>query len=150
MSTELEVEISIRNIIREIIGAKKYFTLFDSKDVTDIIICRNIVIPKIFFIEVKHYTEKIGRIGFGDTSGKGFQPEVLKKQPKYLEENFIWVFTREKDNKYYVSHSSECIKYVSGGLKENNSNNFSKKIFNHIKSYDKKEFVTFLEEWLLH
>ena len=151
MSIERDIEKNIRNVIRKIIGVNKYFTLFDSKNVSDIVICRNILIPKIFFIELKHHKESTGRIGFGDISGNGYQPEILKNQPKYLEENLIWVFTRENDNKYYISHSSECIEHVSGGgLKDNSSNNFSTNIFKKIKSYNEKEFIAFLEDWLIN
>jgi len=95
---ERDVEINIRKIIRKIIGVNKYFTLFDCKNVSDIVICRNILIPKIFFIELKNHKESTGRIGVGDIYGKGFQLEILKNQPKYLEENLIWVFTRENDS----------------------------------------------------
>ena len=149
-STENTVENHIREIIsNKIIGIKNHFTLLDSKNVADIIICRNIIIPKIFFIEVKHYSKKKGRIGFGDASGAGFQPEILTKRPKYLEENLIWVFQKENDKKYYVAYSNECIKYVSGGLTGKKNNNFQLKIFDHIKSYNEKDFISFLEDWLL-
>jgi len=149
-NTEIAVENHIREIIsNKIIGIKNYFTLLDSKNVSDIIICRNIIIPKIFFIEVKHYSKKKGRIGFGDASGAGFQSEILKKRPRYLEENLIWVFQKENDKKFYVSNNNECIKYISGGSIGNKNNNFQLKIFDHIKSYDEKGFITFLEGWLL-
>jgi len=149
-NSEIAAENHIREIIsNKIIGIKNYFTLLDSKNVSDIIICRNIILPKIFFIEVKHYSKKKGRIGFGNASGAGFQSEILQKRPKYLEENLIWVFIKENDKKYYIANSNECIKYISSGSIGNKNNNFQLKIFDHIKSYDEKGFLTFLEGWLL-
>jgi len=155
---EYENEINVENRIREliinkIIGSKNYYTIFDSKNVADIIICRNIIIPKIYFIEVKHYSSKKGRIGFGDANGAGFQPEILRKRPKYLEDNLLWVFQKENsDNEYYVLRNDDCIKYISGGNIGDiggKQNNFQSKLFEDIKPFNENEFIDFLENWLL-
>jgi len=131
--TELVFENHIRDIIQsKIIGSKNYFTLLDSKNVADIIICRNIIIPKIYFIEVKHYSNKKGRIGFGDANGTGFQPEILRKRPKYFEDNLIWVFQKENQKDFYVLNNEEIIEYISGGKIGDiggKQNNFQSKIF---------------------
>ena len=154
---EAENEIVVENHLREIIqnkiiGSKNYFTLLDSKNVADIIICRNIIIPKIFFIEVKHYSSKKGRIGFGDANGTGFQPEILRKRPKYLEDNLIWVFQKESVKKYYILNNENCLKYISGGSVGDvggKQNNFQSKLFENIKPFNENEFITWLENWLL-
>lgn len=153
MDNELFVENRIRELIKnKIIGDKDYFTILDSKNVADIIICRNIIIPKIYFIEVKHYSSKKGRIGFGDANGAGFQPEILRKRPKYFEDNLIWVFQKEGNEKYYVLNNNECMKYISGeiiGEVGGKQNNFQSKLFEQIKPVNENEFVKLLENWLL-
>ena len=152
-NNEFVFENHIREIIQNsIIGSKDYFTLLDSKNVADIIICRNIIITKIFFIEVKHYSSKKGRIGFGDAIGAGFQPEILRKRPKYFEENLIWVFQNESHKKYYVLRNEDCVKYISGGVigeVGGKQNNFQSKLFDHIKPFNKIEFINWMENWLL-
>ena len=152
-NNELAFENHIREIIQnKIIGSKNYFTLLDSKNVADIIICRNIIIPRIFFIEVKHYSSKKGRIGFGDANGTGFQPEILRKRPKYLEDNLIWVFKNENQNKYYILNNDDCMKYISGGIIGkigDKQNNFQSKLFDHIKPFNEDEFLNWLENWFL-
>ena len=154
---EIENEIIVENRIREliknkIIGNKDYFTILDSKNVADIIICRNIIIPKIFFLEIKHYSDKKGRIGFGDANGGGFQPEILRKRPKYLEDNLLWIFQKENNKKYYVLNNKECMEYISGGIIGEiggKQNNFQSKLFENIKALNENEFIEKLEEWLL-
>jgi hypothetical protein len=150
---EIDFENHIREIINnKIICSKADFTLLDSKNVADIIICRNINIPKIFFIEVKHYSDKKGRIGFGDNSGYGFQPEILRKRPKYLEDSLIWVFQKENDDNYYVLNNSECLKYVSGdsiGEVGGKQNNFQASLFNSVKPMNENDFIKWIEDWLL-
>jgi hypothetical protein len=156
MEKELEnkneslVENRIREIIKnKIIGNNNYFTLLESKNVADIIICRNIIIPKIYFIEVKHYSSKKGRIGFGDANGKGFQPEILIQRPKYLEDNLIWVFQKENEKKYYILDNNECMKYISGGSIGVKQNNFQPKLFDNNRALNENEFIAKIEDWLL-
>ena len=72
---EIHFEKHIREIIKnKIISKNKDFTLLESKNIADIIICRNKIKPKIYFIEVKYYSSKKrkGGVGFGDNKGKGF------------------------------------------------------------------------------
>ncbi|MDR1105990.1 MAG: hypothetical protein LBL44_06510 [Treponema sp.] len=150
---EKDFENHIREIIKnKIICSKNDFMLLDSKDITDIIICRNINIPKIFFIEVKHYSDKKGRIGFGYGDGSGFQPEILRKRPKYFEDSFIWIFQKENDDKYYVLNNDDCLNYISGGsIGEvgGKQNNFQLKLFDDIKPMNENDFLKWLENWLL-
>jgi hypothetical protein len=151
-----EKEIDFENHIREIINnkiicSKSDFILLDSKNVADIIICRNIIVPKLFFIEVKHCSDRKGRIGFGDASGAGFQPEILRKRPKYFEDNLIWIFGKENDDRYYILNNSDCLKYVSGGsIGEvgGKQNNFQGKLFDIIRPMDEDNFLEWIENWL--
>jgi hypothetical protein len=148
---EIDFENHIREIIKDkIIYSSNDFTLLDNKNVADIIICRNIYIPKLFFIEVKHYSYKKGRIGFGDRRGSGFQPEILRKRPKYFEDSLIWTFQKENDDKYYVLNNSDCLKYISGGsIGEvgGKQNNFKPKLFDDIKPIDEDGFIKWIKNW---
>ena len=147
---EKNIENRIREIIKNsIICSRNDFTLLDNKDVTDIIICRNINIPKIFFIEVKYYTNKKGRIGFGNPDGSGFQPEVLRKTPKYFENSFIWIFKKENDDGYYVLNNNDCLNYISGGsIGEvgGKQNNFQVKLFDAIKPMSEDDFIKWIKD----
>jgi hypothetical protein len=149
---EIIFENHIRKIINtKIIGTKKNFTLLDSKNVADIIICRNINIAKIFFIEVKHYSpaKRIGGVGFGDGEGKGFQPEILIKRPVYFENNLIWVFGQVNDDNYYILNNEDSLKYIMGGKIGYKQNNFQRKLFDEIKQLNENEFINWIENWLL-
>jgi hypothetical protein len=148
---EIDFENHMRKIILEktIVSKNNYFTLFESKNVADIIICRNIIVPKIFFIEVKHYSEKKGRIGFGNSDGSGFQPEILKSKTKYLEDNLIWVFKKENDKNYYVLKSKDCLKYIAGKTIGVKQNNFNISLFEKEKPKNETQFLEYIENWLL-
>jgi hypothetical protein len=147
---EIIIEGRIRTIINQnIIGEKESFTLMDSKNVADIIVCRNTNIPKIFFIEVKHYSDTNGRIGFGDSNGTGFQPEILTKRSQYFEDNLVWIFQKENDDDYYyILNNNDCLKYVSGGTIGRKQNNFQPRLFDEIKPLSEKEFINWLKNWL--
>jgi len=144
---ERDIETNLRAIILgEIIAKKKDFVLFDNKDLTDIVIFRNNESPKVFFLEVKHYSGKNGRIGFGDKNGNGFQPEILAKRPKYLEDNLLWIFS--KDDYFCVLTNADCLKYRSGDGIGEKQNNFTLKLFEKEKHYNEDELVKFLGKWL--
>jgi hypothetical protein len=152
VNKEIDFENNIRKIINnKIICSKNYFSLLDCKNVADIIICRNTNIPKIFFIEVKHYspTKRIGGVGFGDGKGNGFQPEILTKRPIYFENNLIWVFGQSNDDNYYILNNEDCLKYIMGGEIGDKQNNFQQKLFDEIKSLNENEFLKWIEDWLL-
>jgi hypothetical protein len=145
---EIIVENNIRKIISSIIGSSDDFTLLESKDVVDIIICRNARPQKLFFIEVKHYAGSNGRINFGNDKGKGFQPEILEKELDYFEKNLIWVFQNESDSNYYILTNKDCRKYYSGGFKGIKQNNFQRKLFDEIPPKNKTEFKKWIGDWL--
>jgi hypothetical protein len=151
---ESDFEDHIRKIIsKKIIAGKKHFTMFKNKDVVDIIICRNIFVPKIFFIEVKHYSETKGRIGFGKGDGGGLQPEilksVLKNGAKYFDNNLIWVFKREHDENYYVLKCKDCLKYIAADTIGEKQNNFKKSLFDNEQPMSEEIFLEYIENWLL-
>jgi hypothetical protein len=147
---EAEVENRVRTLIKDkvINNSGKRFVLLDSKDVVDIIICDN-ADPGLFFIEIKHYAEANGRIGFGNSSGKGFQPEILKNLPAYFKDRLLWVFQKENDPDYYVLKSEDCLKHIAGDSIGEKQNNFKLDLFDKEKyRKDEDEFVQCLKDWL--
>jgi hypothetical protein len=147
---EIIIETHIRKIIIDnIVYGKNDFILLDSKNIADIIICRNILIPRIFLIEVKHYSGRNGRIGFGDGNGSGFQPEILTKRPKYFEDSLIWTFQKENDSRYYILENKDCMKYVMGGNIGKKQNNFQEKLFDSVKPLTENEYLNWIKNWML-
>jgi hypothetical protein len=150
-NSESEFEEHIRKLIfNEIISSSSNFLLLDNKDVVDIIICDNSILqPKLFFIEVKFSTKIKGRIGFGTSNGKGFQPEILSKRPEYFYQNMLWVFGKENDLNYYIFTTNQILNFISGneiGLKQNN---FQQKLFNQPENkYNDQTFLLFVKNWL--
>ncbi|MCY7358196.1 MAG: hypothetical protein LH609_12200, partial [Rudanella sp.] len=102
-ATEQQFESHIRSLISEkIISKSPNLMLLQNKDVVYIIICKNSVLPQLFFIEAKFHTSTKNRIGFGDGRGGGFQPEILSKRPIFFDNYMRWVFGRENDLNYYI------------------------------------------------
>lgn len=69
--------------------------VLESKKMVDIVLYRDPPEAALFFIEVKFHQKAHGRLGFGGGGGKGFQPEILRKRPLYLEEHLRWVLSRD-------------------------------------------------------
>ena len=79
INNESEFENHIRqDIISNLLSTKEIFKLFNFKKAVDILIAKNGISPKLFFIEIKYHKKNHGRLGFGQGKGAGFQPEVLK------------------------------------------------------------------------
>jgi hypothetical protein len=147
-NSEAEFEIHIRKIILEkISNINSQIVLLQNKDVVDIIVCKNSNPPHLFFIEAKFHSFKNGRIGFGNGKGGGFQPEILLKRPKYFDENMKWIFAKENDDKFYIGGNSEVSNYFCGGKIEIKFNNFQKKIFKHLTSFNEEELIEYLINW---
>ena len=147
--TEDKIEKHIRKIIRETVLIKKpNFEMLDNKDVFDIVICDNNNPSKLFFIEVKHYSKRNNRMGFGDGNGNGYQPEILSKRPKYFEDHLIWVFQKEDNEDYYVLKNEDCMNYISGEKIEIKQNNFQTSIFSSVTPMLEKVFLQYVENWL--
>ena len=125
-TNESEFEKHLRKIIKSRITSKNpNVYALRHKTVGDIVIVRDGVSPAMFFLEVKYYQSSKGRIGFGDSSGGGIQPEILKKRPAYLESNLRWVFGSDEhgSDRYWLVTSDEVREFVSGqtiGKKQNN------------------------------
>lgn len=147
---EIQIENHIRKIINEnIIKKYPHLDMLENKDVFDILICDNGDPPKIFFIEIKHYSSKNSRIGFGDKYGKGYQTEILQKRPAFFENNLIWIFQKEDDNNYYVLRNEDCLKYISGNSIGIKQNNFQLSIYDNIVPLSENDFLQYIEKWII-
>ena len=76
---KLDTEIKYENIIRRLISERIIpklrdiginVVLLENKDVFDIIICKNMDTPKLYFIEVKHYSGGNEELDLGITKVK--------------------------------------------------------------------------------
>ncbi len=145
---EKDLEKRIRNIIKKkIITSNQSIQILESKDITDIICCRNDDKPCLFFIELKHYSSKNNRIGFGSKDKISFQPEILQTKPKYFEKFTRWVFCDENQN-YYILTNEDCRKYIMGDkISYDKQNNFRLNIFSEQKKYNEDELYEYLIDW---
>jgi len=151
VAREIDFENEIRDIIHNnIIAFSPDFQILKSKNITDIIICRNNNIPKLFFIEIKYYNIKNNRIGFGTKGKICFQPEILLTTPKYFNDNLRWLFKNEIfPDKYYILDNNECNKYVRGNnISIDKQNNFSDKLFKNVEPKSKEELIEYIKIWL--
>lgn len=147
--TEQELENKIRNIILEkIISVNPKIQLLQSKDVTDIICCRNDDNPCLFFIEIKHFSISNNRIGFGSKGKITFQPEILKTRPAYFEKYTRWIFFDSNFKDYYILSNSDCRKYIMGNeISYDKQNNFKLNLFTDEKKYSEEELCQYLSDW---
>jgi len=91
--------------------------VMDSQNVGDIVICRGGEAPEIFFLELKLYQPRNRRINLGDSSGRGFQPEVVQKRPYYLEDHLRWILCdgRQDEPSYVLTDTATIRRYLAGG-----------------------------------
>ena len=100
------------------------FVVLRSKNVNDIIICRESPAPNIaVFVEVKYAKASSGRIGVGDGRGGGFQPEILSRRPAYFEQFTRWLVASEV-GVAVLADSNTVRRYAVGGeFREGKQNN---------------------------
>ena len=150
-ASEAEFEAYIRKIIASNITAKNSsIYALDNKKAVDILICRDAPEPDLFFIEVKYHKNAHGRLGFGSSSGGGFQPEIVSRKPAYFESNLRWAIASEAhpENGIIFVSSDVMRKYVSGGKVGQKFNNIQARIFREVKGFDDKGFIAELSAWV--
>jgi len=150
-SSERELEEHVRRLLTEVIIPRRSdLVLLENKKVADIVICRNHPRDAIFFIEVKMYNPRHGRLRIGQAEGKGFQPEVVKKNPDYLESNLRWVIVdgSEEELNYLFVPTSTVKKYILGKVVGKKFNNIDLKIFGKEGKLDEKHFIQELDDYL--
>ena len=147
---EQSVEDYIRRLISQHITSKNQdiFTL-NSKTISDVVICRNFDPPAIFFLEVKCYQPSHGRLGIGTSCGKGIQPEVLRRRPKYLESRLRWLMCRaDRDSLFWLVTSETLCSFVSGGTIAPKQNNINPSIFEKIPGLSEEALLRDMHCWL--
>lgn len=123
--------------------------LFNFKKAVDILIARNGVNPKLFFIEVKYHKPHHGRLGFGHGKGGGFQPEVLITKTDYFEENMRWILGEENSEKYWFVDSNMIRQYLNGDVVGEKYNGIKIKFFREVQSLTKEELIIKINNWLV-
>ena len=113
---EIDVENEIRKLITNNIVTAE-IVLFDNKKVVDIMLLNN---NKLKFIEIKYEKKSHGRLGFGQSQGKGFQPEILKNSFTYFENNLRWILKTENSDLFWFLTNSEIREYLNNGKVEKN------------------------------
>jgi hypothetical protein len=93
---------------------------FENKKAVDILICRDEPSPALFFIEVKLFRRRHGRLGIGGARGRGFQPEILRRKPSYFETHLRWVIADSSKSTVMLLflRTSILTKYMVGGSVE--------------------------------
>jgi len=147
--TEKNMENHLRNLIKDkVLSNVKNFYMLDSKDITDIICCKNGDMPLLYFLELKHYSSTNGRIGFGSSGKKTFQVEILKERPSYFEKYLRWIFCDENFSNYYILDNEACQKYIMGdSVSYDKQNNFRLTLFKKERKFSEQELCDYLINW---
>lgn len=122
------------------------------KTVGDIVLCREGNSPAIFFIEIKYFQLEKGRLGFGNGTGAGIQPEMLIKKPAYLESHLRWLLgsdAHEGAGHWFVT-SEKIRKYVAGGSIGKKQNNIQEALFREVPSLSEDQVVVEIYNWMLN
>lgn len=108
--------------------------ILESQTVGDIVICRQGEAPAIFLLELKLYQPHKGRVGIGDASGRGFQLEVIERQPPYLEDHLKWILCdgRQDEPSYVLTDTATIRGYLAGGGLGTKQNNIRLSIFRRL------------------
>lgn len=144
-ASERDFENHLRSIISEI---PDVYAL-ESTTIGDIVISRGGTSPAIFFLEVKYFRSSNARLGIGNGSGGGIQPEILEKGPEYLETHLRWAFANDSHNGYWLATSEVVRKFLSGGGIGRKQNNIQPRLFDEHPSVDQTRLVQELKRWLL-
>lgn len=151
-SNEQDLERHIREIIKVHITAS-YSNIYalENKKAVDIVICRDSPNPAAFFIEVKFHQTHHGRLGFGSGKGKGFQPELVNRQPAFFESNLRWVLASasHQPGRLLFLSSKKLAPYVSGGVVGDKYNNIQARVFRDEKGLDERMFIDELKKWVV-
>lgn len=146
---EAQFENHIRKIIDDkIILHNSHLTLLKNKKAVDMIICKDDTEPTLFFLEIKYHKNNHGRLGIGQGKGKGFQPEILLKRPKFFENNLRWIIGSENNEHFYFLDNKELMLYIKDGIIEEKYNNIQKKIFKTALIHNEVELIEKLKKWM--
>lgn len=149
---ERDFEGHLRNIIDSRITSEfpNVYAL-EHKTIGDIVISRDGPSPALFFLEVKYFQPSNNRIGIGNQSGGGIQPEILERRPAYLETHLRWVFASDSHggNGYWLATSDVVRKFIVGSDIGRKQNNIQPRLLRDHPSIDETQLVQELKRWLL-
>ena len=149
ITNEQQFENHVRKeILQTILKDKRENKLFNFKKAVDILIAKNGDFPKLFFIEIKYHKKSHGRLGFGHGKGSGFQPELLKSQTDYFENNLRWVLGTEESENYWLVDNAILRMYLNGNEVGEKYNGIKTKFFKEVESMCKSELISEIEKWL--
>lgn len=149
VNNEIEFENHIRqDILTEVVADKKAFKLFNFKKAVDVLIAKNGIDPKLFFIEIKYHKKSHGRLGFGQGKGAGFQPEVLKDKTTYFEKNMRWILGHEDSEQYWFVDNDTIRQYLNGDKVGAKYNGIKTGFFKNTNPISKSILIKRLNDWL--
>lgn len=137
-----------KDILTEILSEREDYKLFNFKKAVDLLIAKNGLNPKLYFIEIKYHKKNHRRLGFGHGKGGGFQPEVLKEHTSYFEENLRWILGNENSENYWFVDNSIIRDYLNGNVIGEKYNGIKLKFFIEVNSISKLELTEKIKEWL--
>lgn len=139
----------LKELQDRIVKESLYFQVLKSKNVNDILICKESVsFPILVFIEVKLYKTSHGRIGIGGSEGKGFQPEILLKRPIYFDRYLRWVISNENGKCVFVNNDVVSKYLIGRKITEGQQNNINPNIFDKEKTINKTKIADEIISWL--
>ena len=126
------------------------FIILDSQNVGDIIICREEPNPAIFFLELKLFTLEKGRIGIGNSKGRGFQPEIIKKNPRYFKTKLAWILCdgSQEVPMYYFADTAQISMFLMGDKIDVKQNNIKLSIFDKLQNLSEKELLARIQMFI--
>jgi len=129
-------------------GQPTYLVLA-SKNVNDIIVCKEKAAEDVaLFVEVKYFAATKGRLGLGDGKGKGFQPEILARKPRYFERYLRWLIGCERGLAVLVS-SDDLRRHAAGGVfREGKQNNIQWSVLEENRPFPLEQSPEAVVEWL--
>lgn len=149
IENESQFENHIRfELIQNIISANLDLKLFDFKKAVDILIAKNGLNPELYFIEIKYHKKNHGRLGFGHGKGGGFQPEVLKTETEYFENNLRWILGSEESEDYWFADNILLRQYLNGNMVGEKYNGIKLSFFKEVKPINKLELIHEIRKWL--
>lgn len=126
------------------------WTVIHGKNVSDVVLCRNDENrPLILFVEVKYHKVAHGRIGFGNATGKGYQTEILLRQPIYLEKYLRWIIADQDSEQCLFFTNDDVRSNCAGRIEEGKQNNFRNRLFdkNKVGCFDIIKTPLRIAEW---
>lgn len=137
-----------KDILTDLLYENKNYKLFKFKKAVDVLIAKNGLNPKLYFIEIKYHKKSHGRLGFGHSKGGGFQPEVLKFNTDYFENNLLWILGNEDSEDYWLVNNATLRNYLNGDKVGEKYNGIKLRIFKDLEPVSKETLINLLKEWL--